>query len=246
MDASAYLEHLRTDIDRILATPVEAMDATVAACPGWTVRDLLQHHAGVFRFAAAQLRAEPGSELVAFDPVPDGPEPLNLFAEMANELVAELVAVDPSEHRPNWADAPDATFWFRRMAHETAIHRFDVQLTHTAPEPIDVALAVDGVDELADVFLIHAERRGITGHGESVHLHATDDAVADGSVDGGEWMFTFTPGGVEVEHTHGKGDMAVRGSASDLLLFCWNRRPVAVECFGEPDPKSWWPRNVRL
>lgn len=246
MEPDRYLEHLRTDVERTLATPVDAMDATVAACPGWTVGDLLTHHAGVFRFATAQLRAEPGSEMVRFDPLTEGLAPLELFAATATELLAELVAVDPDEHRPNWADAPDARFWFRRMAQETAIHRFDAQAAHTTPEPIDLDLAIDGIDELAEVFLIHAAVRGITGDGESVHLHATDDEVADGSVAGGEWMFTFTPEGVDVDHRHGKGDMAVRGPASDLLLFCWNRRPIDVECFGEPDATSWWPAHVRL
>lgn len=245
MEPTTHLAFLRADIERIRATPDDALDAPVVACPGWTVADLLAHHAGVYRFATAQLRAEPGSDLVPFDPPPEG-APVAVFADTADGLLAALTDVDPGEHRPNWAGAPTAAFWFRRMAHETAIHRVDVQLAHTTPDPIDPALAVDGIDELVEVFLPHAKRRGITGNGESVHLHATDPAVASGEIDGGEWMVTFTPEGVEVERSHGKGDMAVRGPAGQLLLFAWNRRPVQVECFGEPDPLDYWPRTVRI
>ncbi|MCO8126202.1 maleylpyruvate isomerase family mycothiol-dependent enzyme [Acidimicrobiia bacterium EGI L10123] len=246
MEPSTHLAHLRVDIDRILATPAEHLGALVKACPGWTVTDLLGHHAGVFRFATAQLRAEPGSDFVPFDPPEEGVPPLEMLAVAGEELLAALAETDPTEHRPNWADAPTAAFWFRRLAHETAIHRVDVQLTHTTPDPIDTALAVDGVDELGEVFLRHAGRRGITGTGETVHLHATDDAVASGEIGGGEWMFTFHEDGVEVTHDHGKGDMAVRGPAGQLVLFAWNRRPVEVECFGDPDPLAFWAETVRI
>lgn len=245
MDPESHLEHLRADIDRILLTPASALDAAVAACPGWTVADLLGHHSGVFSFATAQLRAEPGSDIVPFDPPPEGP-PLDVFSRLAARLVEALEDTGPDEHRPNWNRSPTASFWWRRMAQETAVHRFDVQRAHLDPEPIDTALAVDGIDELCEVFLPHAKRRGITGTGETVHLHATDDEIADGTLPGGEWMFTFTPEGVETEHAHDKGDMAGRGSASDLLLFVWNRRPVEIETFGEPDLLPWWPVKVSI
>ena len=240
VDPATHLEHLRTDIERIRAVAGSALDATVDACPGWTVADLLTHHAGVFAFATAQLRAEPGSELASYDPPPDDVPPLEVFSAAADALVAELVAVDPDEHRPNWAGAPTAAFWFRRMAQESAIHRWDVQHAAGGAEPIEVALAIDGIDELADRFLPFAGRRGITGSGETVHLHATDEGVQ------GEWTLTFTESGVEVERAHGKGDMAARGPASDLLLFVWNRRPVAIETFGEPDLLEWWSSRVRI
>lgn len=246
MDPDAWLDHLRADIDRILLTPPEALDASVAACPGWSVADLLGHHAGVFCFATAQLRAEPDSELASFDPPPDGP-PLDVFAGAARALLDAFDATDPDEHRPNWAGAPTAAFWFRRMAQETAIHRWDAQQATGDAEPVDTALAVDGIDELVDAFLPVAKRRGITGTGETVHLHATDDDLAETLGAGaGEWMFTFTPEGVDVTREHGKGDMAGRGSASDLLLFAWNRRPVELTTFGEPDLLRWWPAHVRI
>lgn len=246
MEHTTHLAHLRADLERMLATPPEHLDAGVAACPGWTVTELLHHQSGVFRFAAAQLRAEPGSDLAPFDPPEDGVPPLELLATTGEEVLAALAETDPAEHRPNWAGAPTSAFWFRRLALEVVVHRVDAQLAHGEPDPIDAALAVDGIDELADVFLPHAGARGITGTGETVHIHATDEEVASGGIAGGEWMFTFHEGGVDVDRSHGKGDMAVRGPAGELLLFAWNRRPVQVECFGAPDPLDFWARTVRI
>lgn len=246
MDPSSHLEHLQADIERIRATRTDHLGAAVRACPGWSVGDLLAHHAGVFRFVVAQLRAEPGSDLVPFDPPDADMPPVEMFSIAADELSAALRDTDPTEHRPNWAGAPTAAFWFRRMAQETVIHRVDVQLAHTTPDPVDPALAVDGIDELADVFLPYAGARGITGAGETVHLHATDDVVSSGEIDGGEWTFRFHGEGVDVERGHAKGDMAVRGPAGQLLLFAWNRRPVDVECFGEPGALAFWAQTVRI
>lgn len=239
-----YLDVLRADLDALVALPPESLDAPVDACPGWTVADLLAHHEGVLRFATAQLRAEPGSDMVEFDPPQDDDDRIDALRRAANALEAELVATDPTEHRPNWAGADEAFFWWRRMAQEAAVHRWDAEAATTgAPRPIPTDLAVDGIDELADVFLAHAKRRGITGDGETIHLHATDEGLADGT---GEWMFRFHADGVQVTHEHGKGDMAVRGPASDLLLFVWNRRPIEVETFGDTDALAFWARKVRI
>lgn len=242
MDPARHLEHLRDDLDRIRATPSETLDAAVASCPGWTVADLVTHHAGVLAFATAQLRAGPDDDLAPYDPPPDGP-PLEVFGAAADDLVAELVAVDPGERRPNWAGQTTAAFWFRRMAQEAVIHRWDAQSAVGEPAPIDPELAVDGIDELVENFLPHARRRGITGDGETVHLHATDDGLPEGA---GEWTLTFTADGVRAERVHGRAQMAARGSAADLLFLVWNRRPARVETFGEPDLLGWWAGKVQI
>jgi uncharacterized protein (TIGR03083 family) len=241
MEPADHLAHIEIEVERMLSAADGALEEPVAACPGWTVADLAAHQAGVYRFVVAQLRAEPGSEIVRFDPPDPGP-PLEVLRSAADEVLDALRATDPSEHRPNWAGAPTAAFWFRRLAQETLVHRLDVELARGAIGPVDPILAVDGIDELGDTFLAHAERRGITGSGETVHLHATDHGLPEG----GEWTFTFHPHGVDVERAHGKGDMAVRGPAAQLLLFAWNRRPVEVEVFGEADPLAFWASRVRI
>lgn len=241
-----YLDHLRADVDRILAIPTDGLAAPVAACPKWDVADLVVHLADVQRYVTAQLLAPPGSELVHVEPPSAADDPIGLLAGAAERLLDAFGAVDPDEHRPNWAGAPTAAFWWRRMAQEAVVHRADVQLALGGLDPIDPGLAIDGVDELGDTFLRFAAPRGTTGAGETVHLHATDEGLADGTLTGGEWLFRFGPDGVDVTHEHAKGDMAARGLAQELLLFVWNRRPVELSCFGETDLLAWWPERVGI
>ena len=66
----------------------------------------------------------------------------------------------------------------------------------------------------------------IGGHGETVHLHATD---ADS-----EWLVTLLADRVEGTPGHVKGDAALRGAARDLLLIVWGRDPLGpVEHIGD-------------
>ena len=59
----------------------------------------------------------------------------------------------------------------------------------------------------------------------TVHLHGTD------TESGGEW-FIHADG--RVEAVHAKGDVAVRGPASDLLLVLYARLPLdTVEVIGD-------------
>jgi hypothetical protein len=74
--------------------------------------------------------------------------------------------------------------------------------------------------------------------GRTLHLHATDDGLGPS----GEWTIVNGEEGVGWSHDHGKGDAAVRGPASDLLLAIVRRRTAAevgVEIFGD---KAVWDR----
>jgi len=73
MTPEAHLAHLEAEVERMLAAAADVLDEPVAACPGWSVADLLAHQSGVYRFVVAQLRAEPGSGMARFDPPGDGP-----------------------------------------------------------------------------------------------------------------------------------------------------------------------------
>ena len=107
------------------------------------------------------------------------------------------------------------------MSQETAVHRWDAQVAAGAAEPIEAGLAVDGVDEFLEFF--RAETTALTG---TVHLHATDAE--------GEWLIALADGAITVERGHAKGDAAVRGAASDLLLLLWRRVPLdGLEVFGD-------------
>src|SRR5690606_4655181 len=76
-------------------------------------------------------------------------------------------------------DAPSPLeFWVRRQAHETAIHRVDVESARgDEVSPVGEAFAVDGIDELLNGF--HARRlsRVRSEKPKVLRLHATDEAL---------------------------------------------------------------------
>jgi uncharacterized protein (TIGR03083 family) len=147
-------------------------------------------------------------------------------------LTAVLRDADPAAPAWSWGTDGTAGFWARRMAHETAVHRWDAESATGNQTPIPAALAVDGIDERLENLVPSMEFNEagaavMTGAGESIHLHATD-------VDG-EWLLRFTPDGFEFAREHAKGDLAVRGAASDLLLVLIGRRGLdGLEVFGDP------------
>ena len=82
--------------------------------------------------------------------------------------------------------------------------------------------------------------------GQTIHLHATDPELAD--VEGaGEWLITLAPEGLTVTHEHSKGDVAVRGPVSDLLLLLWNRRDTeGLQVFGDESVLDDWRAHVTV
>ncbi len=204
------------------------LETAVLTCPGWSVADLVSHIGTVQVWAATTVQQRV-AERVSWDSLPEAPKGDDLVPWLRGTgavLVAALTAADPAA--PVWTFGADRTnsFWARRQAHEVGIHRWDVQAAAGAPRAIDTALAANGVDELLGL----AQMRGKLGegNGETIHLHCTD-------VDeGGEWLIRLTPDGAEIERAHAKGDVAVRGTASDLDLFVWGRVPAsALEVFGD-------------
>ena len=86
-------------------------------------------------------------------------------------------------------------------------------ITGTAAS-IDAEAAADSVDEILAITLPWGVRADKPLAG-TVHLHCTD-------VDG-EW---FIAADGQVDRTHAKGDVAIRGTASDLLLGLYTRVPL--------------------
>lgn len=206
----------------------DGLGAGVPTCPGWTVETLTNHCGRVHRWATAVVRTR-ATERPEFPPRPPVIDH-QWFEEGVRELVAALSEAGPEADCWNFLNQPaKARFWFRRMAHETSIHRWDAENARqpAAAQPIDTELALDGIDELVDVAFPAGYRGGDLGG--TIHLHATDSPH-------GEWLLRTAGGELLVGHDHQKGDVAVRGAASDLLLWLWGRVPLdgpRLEVFGD-------------
>jgi uncharacterized protein (TIGR03083 family) len=210
-----------------------SFDAPVPSCPGWDVAHLVKHLGVIYSRLALVVPAHrtevpDRSEL---PPVPDGEARLSWFAEQRTAMLAALENADGDTLVWNWtASSPGPTsFWFRRMAHETLIHRVDLELAQgSEPAQSDPEVAADTVTEFFEVYyplfetqLLESSRAG------SIHLHATD-------VSGAEWTLQPRPGGSIVTREHAKADVALRGSAFDLACWTWGRFPTdRLETFGD-------------
>ena len=54
-------------------------------------------------------------------------------------------------------------------------------------------------------------------------------------------MIKAVDGTIVLTHEHGKGDAAVRGSASDLFVFAWHRgMPDTLQIFGDEAVARAW------
>jgi uncharacterized protein (TIGR03083 family) len=224
-----YVAAVRSDgaaLARAAATA--GLDAPVPSCPLWSVTDLLGHvgriHHWVTQLVVERVteRGPHWSEAVA----PDEPELLAWFTDGVTQLADALAAAGPDA--PVWSWTPDATsgFWARRQAHETSIHRYDAQLAAGAPQPLAGALAADGIDELFAVTPHRPTASQMRGAGETVHVHCTDRD--------GEWLVRLGSDGMDVTREHAKGDVAVRGAASELFLSLYGRTDTdALEVFGD-------------
>ncbi len=237
MDPAAHIAFLRADSAALLAAQREDPVAAAWEGLGWDRTELLRHLANVHGWVRAQLRLGPGERIrfSTVEPAPEGDELPAHFEAGAAELAELLESMDAETTWPTWAGPQPGTFFPRRMAQEAAVHRWDA-----AGGPVDPELSVDGIDELLELFAPRLPVEGLGPASGTLHLHATDLE--------GEWLIHLSPEGIGVERGHAKGDVALRGSASDLLLWVWNRVPVddRFEVFGDPGLLSAWRDHVRF
>lgn len=241
--ASNYIATVEASSARLATAARKGLEPPVPSCPGWTEGILIFHIGAVQRNWAlhVQERAqEPIGRLrpEIFEPLPGlgewarqffeenadagtmPPGVIEWFEDGTRELVQVFRETDPEEPIWHWSGDNRALAHFRMQAHEATLHRWDAELAHGRPGPIDAELARDGIDHHFDVML--PSQRGWSepppGAGETYHFHRTDGE--------GEWWVKFDGGDVTVRREHAKGDVAVRGTAENLYLFLWGRAPA--------------------
>src|SRR5262245_56113422 len=114
MDNARFLECLDADYRRMHDVIAQAdMDARVPSCPDWTVKDLVEHTAGVY-LHKVQSTERGSEELADWPPHLSGPTPLASFENAYAMLTNMFATHDPSDHSGTWY-GPDQTvgFWIR-------------------------------------------------------------------------------------------------------------------------------------
>ncbi len=196
----------------------------VPTCPGWTLTQLMRHVGRGARWAAVIVGTR-AQEAVDARTIEGGKPPADRGGALAwlqdsPRLLLEAVAADPDE--PVWtATGPQpARWWVRRLLHESVVHRVDAALALGVDHPIEPALAADGVSEWLGLVAVWRGTATLPD-GATIHLRATDEGLGTE----GEWTIRGHAGGIGWEHTPGPGDIAVRGTAADLLLALLRRIP---------------------
>ncbi|HUQ40465.1 MAG TPA: maleylpyruvate isomerase family mycothiol-dependent enzyme [Acidimicrobiales bacterium] len=243
MDPVRHLATLRADAERMACAAEADLAAPVPSCPDWSMTDLVLHMGRIHRWVDDIIRSR-HQERPPFPPRPGDDVDLPAWLrEGADRLVEGLGNVDPDERVWNFTGADlRAGWWHRRQAQETAVHRWDAQRAVGQEQPIDADLAADGIDEFLEVIL--GGRRGVVD-GRSMLLRDTER--------GREWRVRFHPdlegGPIAVRSGDDESavDATVSGTASDLLLFLWNREPATpLEVAGDAAVPDAWRRVVRV
>lgn len=233
------IRQLRTEGEALLeAARVSGLGAPIEHCPGWDMQRLVSHTAKVFQrtvvvVAEGLMTPPPSDRFTAFA---KDESIFDQYAEVLDDLVETLGNAVPNA--PSWNfSGEDLTnaFWVRRMLNEAAIHRWDAQNAAETAEELDAALAVDIIDELLFVLMPVLSATKNPGLSATFHFHCTDTA--------GEWLTTFTDGSPITTREHAKGQLAVRGPASALCLWAWNRLPSTeggLEALGQTELLEQW------
>ncbi|QZN86690.1 maleylpyruvate isomerase family mycothiol-dependent enzyme [Cellulomonas sp. C5510] len=182
-------------------------DAPVAACPGWTVTDLVLHLGAVHVWAAGMARGTDSDE----EGAPGPREPVALqarYREQAGTLLGTLRALGPDAPGLTLLGPGPASFWHRRQVHETLVHLHDLAAAAGAEHPVtDPSLWADTVDEVVTVMLPRQVRLGRTTLPEVAVRLAAPDA-------GRTWLLGVAEAGPAAE---------VAGPSRALALLLWGR-----------------------
>ncbi len=221
------------------------LDAAVPTCPGWDVRELVRHTGAIHRWATGYVRdarTEPW-DVDLGDVVGTWPSDAELdewfrrgYADLAETLER---APDDLECFTFLAAPSPKAMWARRQAHETAIHRADAEAAR-GTEPVFAAeFAVDGIDELLSAF--------ITRPGRGPRAEATRPVLVTAADTGDVWHVGISQGDVLTTRQPAPAACMVRGTASQLYLALWNRRPFdGLEVTGDRTLLDEWREQVQI
>jgi uncharacterized protein (TIGR03083 family) len=246
-----YCAEIETQSDELAATIAGTdLTAPVPSCPGWDVGQLVRHLGGGQRWAAeiVATRATTPPPDHGFRDVEGGGDPAVLgpwLAAGARELAGALREAGPDAEPWTPVAGRTASFYARRFAHETVVHRADATLALRAEYRLDAEVAVDAIDEwmelgsLPEMLDLFPERRRLLGPGRTLHFHATDTPAELHA----EWVVDLTET-LAWRRAHEKAAVAVRGPVTELLLLSYRRRTPSdgtVEVFGDAGwLRTWW------
>jgi uncharacterized protein (TIGR03083 family) len=221
-----YLIHLNSDY-RLLAAAIPSEPQDVPSCPGWTTDDLAKHMAQVYLHQAFVV--ETGSQAENKEHLAPYPRTEDYLEFMGWGFEAITKALDinrPERSTWSWHHSDHSVdFWFRRMAHETVIHRIDAEIAAGSVTQIDEALALDGVDEVLDFLPL------LGSWPEAPNVDFGIVSIAALTKTGKRfWDVNFTSEAATVsaaDEANQDARLVITGNAEAMDLYLWGRIDIA-------------------
>lgn len=195
------------------------LDAAVASCPGWSVRDAITHLIDV-HWSWTRV-----AEHLLTEPVRGSAEPsdddhlLARYLAGAERLVEVLGSADQSAAVWTWAPTQrDVAFITRHQVQEALVHGWDVADAVGAAWPVGAAIADDCVEEFL-TFSVASDaypKEGAAPLGAPVTLRSTDTGRAWTVGDDAPGTIAARPGASE-------GAVPLAAPSADLLLWLYRR-----------------------
>jgi len=236
VDYGRLLDGITLEGELLAMSAIEARDdLEVPGRPGVTVADAVRYTGDVYTQVLTWIRqGEPPDH---WQRAPDDGDLVAFHTGARRALVAELAAHAPEEPCATWWPA-DRTygFWQRRMAHDTALHRVDVQAAAGLDvRTVDTDFAADGIDEILHLWFGHwlVQRR----------IAATTAGAVGIETAGRAWLAilsTVRNSARRVPAVDAQAaDAVVTGNPMNVYLWLWGRAPDrAVEISGDFDASA--------
>jgi uncharacterized protein (TIGR03083 family) len=210
-------------------------DPDVPCCQGWLLTDLVRHLGGIHSLVAEWVTAGRRPDEWEREP-PPGQDLRSWGRACSDRLIDAVGTVDHDTPCSTWS-AYDQTvgFWIRRMAHETMVHRVDLEQSLGIDWEIEPLVSVDGIDEVLTLWLTGRMPAGLTGSRRTIRLTAFgrhDEVVFDRVIRPYDESVHFAPYEPAVPV-----DAEVSGPASALWAWCWGRTDEThpFEVLGDAD-----------
>ena len=245
MDTTEHIARLRHEAERFAGALGEVAAAgrlgtTVLTCPDWTIRELAEHTAGLYRWStrlvADSIVVETWRSQMPIE-YPAGDDEVAPWFTAGIAAMIDAFSAAPLDRRVwAWGADPQARFWPRRMLHETVVHFADLLVTVGRELDIDIAIAVDGVDEFL-TNLPCTTRWGapvdrLRGAGETMVLQPSDTTD--------RWRVRFDPTGFWWDRGCEPADATVSGTTADLYLFLQGRQRPSITITGQSEIVERW------
>lgn len=233
MDFHEHCTEIVTQTE-LLVTGTKGADlrAPVPSCPGWTLGMLLRHIGGGHRWVEEVVRTRatgylPDDQVRKLEGDDSADPPGSWLTAGATQLADTLRAAGPDADVWTPLDSTSCSFWARRFAHETLVHRADATLATGSGFAVADEVALDAIDEWMELdalpqhFEWKPQKRELLGPGRTLAFEATDADAA--------WFVDLTGDVITWHRGRARAAVTVRGPLTDLLLVVYRRREARGE-----------------